>query len=126
VVDDNVDAAESTALLLGFLGHEVQVTHDGRSALEAVRRFRPEVVLLDIGLPGMNGYDVARALRALPESRGVVVAAVTGYGQEEDHQLSREAGIDHHLTKPLAPSALASFMAASGRPDGCALSKDGG
>jgi CheY-like chemotaxis protein len=111
VVDDNVDAAESTALLLRFLGHEVQVAHDGPSALEAARQFRPEIVLLDIGLPGMSGYEVARALRARPEGRGVVLAAVTGYGQEEDRRQSREAGFDYHLTKPLAPGALTAFVA---------------
>jgi signal transduction histidine kinase/CheY-like chemotaxis protein len=114
VVDDNVDAAESTAVLLRFSGHEIAVAHDGHAALQAVRDFRPEIVLLDIGLPGMSGYDVARALRALPECRGMVLAAVTGYGQEEDRRRSREAGFDYHLTKPLAPSALAEVIVSTG------------
>jgi CheY-like chemotaxis protein len=115
VVDDNVDAAESAAVLLRYLGHEVEVAHDGHSALEAVRGFRPEVLLLDIGLPGMDGYEVARVLRAKPEHRGLVIAAVTGYGQDEDRSRSRDAGFDHHLTKPLAPGALASLIASPQR-----------
>jgi two-component system CheB/CheR fusion protein len=112
VVDDNVDAAESNAALLRFIGHEVEVAYDGPSALAAARRFQPEIVLLDIGLPGMSGYDVARALRAQPEFQRTVLAAVTGYGQQEDLQRSREAGFDHHLTKPLAPGALTAFVSA--------------
>ncbi len=114
VVDDNVDAAESAAMLLRFLGHEVEVVYDGPSALEAAREFRPEIILLDIGLPGMSGYDVARALRARSENQGVVLAAVTGYGQDDDLRRSREAGFDYHLTKPLAPGALTAFVAAPG------------
>jgi PAS domain S-box-containing protein len=110
VVDDNVDAAESAAMLLRFLGHEVAMAHDGFAALEMVRDFRPEIVLLDLGLPGMSGYDVARTLRALPENKGLVIAAVTGYGQEEDRRRSKEAGIDYHLTKPLAPQTLTAFV----------------
>jgi signal transduction histidine kinase/ActR/RegA family two-component response regulator len=112
VVDDNVDAAQSTAVLLRFQGHTVEVAHDGAAALEAVRAFRPEVLLLDIGLPGLSGYDVARALRARPEGQGLVIAAVTGYGQDEDRCRAREAGCDYHLTKPLAPDALTAFVAA--------------
>jgi signal transduction histidine kinase len=113
VVDDNVDAAESAAMLLRYLGHEVEVAYEGPSALGAVSAFRPEVVLLDIGLPGMSGYDVARELRERPEGKGLVLAAVTGYGQEEDRRRSREAGFDCHLTKPLAPAALAAFLESS-------------
>jgi CheY-like chemotaxis protein len=112
VVDDNVDAAESTATLLRFQGHEVQTAHDGPATLEAVRAFHPEIVLLDIGLPGMNGYEVARALRALPECRGLVLAAVTGYAREEDRRRAREAGFDHHLTKPLAAKTLTALVSA--------------
>jgi two-component system CheB/CheR fusion protein len=97
----------------------VEVAYDGHAALEAAREFRPEIVLLDIGLPGMSGYDVARALRARPENRGVVLAAVTGYGQEEDRRQAREAGFDCHLTKPLAPNALTAFITSprSARPE---------
>jgi signal transduction histidine kinase/ActR/RegA family two-component response regulator len=110
VVDDNVDAAESTAVLLRFLGHRVEVAHDGPSALSVVRDFQPEIVLLDIGLPGMSGYDVTKRLRANPENEGLVIAAVTGYGREEDIRRSREAGFDYHLTKPVATAALTAFV----------------
>ena len=114
VVDDNVDAAQSATVLLRLMGHQVEVVHNGPAALEAVREFRPEIVLLDIGLPGMSGYDVARALRALPENNGMILAAVTGYGQEEDRRRTREAGFDYHLTKPLPPSTLVAFVSAQG------------
>jgi PAS domain S-box-containing protein len=101
VVDDNVDAAESAAALLSIWGHEARTVHDGLSVLRQVQEFRPEIVLLDIGLPGKNGYDVARELRALPASPVRLIAAMTGYGQAEDRQRSAEAGFDVHLTKPL-------------------------
>jgi signal transduction histidine kinase len=110
VVDDNVDAADSAALLLRLWGHEVAVVYNGPAALETARHFRPEIALLDIGLPGISGYEVARSLRALPELRDLVLAAVTGYGQEEDRRRSREAGFNFHLTKPLAPEALTSVV----------------
>jgi CheY-like chemotaxis protein len=116
IVDDNPDAAESAALLLGMLGHEVETAGDGPSALEAVRTFRPEVVLLDIGLPGMSGYDVARALRARPENRALSLVAVTGYGQDEDRRRSAEAGFDRHLVKPVDPTALARLLASLEQP----------
>ena len=98
VVDDNEDAAESLAVLLRMRGHEVWVAHDGPSALEAVRECSPEAVLLDIGLPGMSGYDVARELRAA-QGRPLLIA-LTGYGQREDRERAREAGFDLHFAKP--------------------------
>jgi PAS domain S-box-containing protein len=101
VVDDNVDAAESAAALLSIWGHEVRTVHDGLSVLRHVEEFRPDIVLLDIGLPGKSGYDVARELRRLPDSPVRLVAAMTGYGQEQDRKRSAEAGFDVHLTKPL-------------------------
>lgn len=110
VVDDNVDAAQSAAMLLRIWGHEVRTAHDGSSVFGAVRDFRPEVVLLDIGLPGMSGFEVARQLRREQEFRGLVLAAMTGYGQDEDRRKSREAGFDVHLTKPLDPDTLAAFV----------------
>ena len=116
VVDDNVDAAESLALLLRLSAHEVQVVHDGARALAAAPAFRPHVVLLDIGLPGMNGLEVARQLRRLPECDGAMLVAVTGYGQEEDRQRSREAGFDCHLVKPVNPNDLQALLARRSAP----------
>jgi PAS domain S-box-containing protein len=110
VVDDNVDAAESAAMLLRLWGHEVHTVYDGMSVLQAVRDYRPEILLLDIGLPGMTGYEVAQQLRSRPEFEGLVVAAMTGYGKYDDRRRSKEAGFDFHLTKPLDPSALEAFV----------------
>jgi two-component system CheB/CheR fusion protein len=111
VVDDNCDAADSLGLLLEYLGHEVQVAHDGPSALAASRTQRPAVVLLDIGMPGMDGYEVARELRARPELEGLVLIALTGWGQEEDRQRTRAAGFDHHLLKPVDLAAIQGLLA---------------
>jgi PAS domain S-box-containing protein len=110
VVDDNVDAAESLALLLQYDGHEVQVAHDGHAALDVARGFHPDVVLLDIGLPGMNGYDVARRLRVDPEVPALTLVALTGFGQDEDRRRTTAAGFDHHLTKPVEYDALAELI----------------
>ena len=112
IVDDNRDAADSLAALVGLAGHDVRVVHDGPAALTVAEAFRPEVVLLDIGLPGMSGYEVARRLRGLPPTAGAVLAALTGYGQDEDRRQSREAGIDHHLVKPPDPDALRRLLSA--------------
>jgi CheY-like chemotaxis protein len=102
VVDDNADAAESLAQLLTLWGHRVQVAGDGPSALRIADSMEPELVLLDIGLPGMDGYQVAAALRATdPRSAGTRVVAVSGYGQARDRERSRDAGFDAHLTKPV-------------------------
>ena len=98
VVDDNVDAADSLALLLRASGHTVARVHDGARAVETVERWQPDVVLLDIGLPGMSGYDVARALRRAGARTRLV--ALTGYGQQADRQQTRQAGFDDHLVKP--------------------------
>jgi PAS domain S-box-containing protein len=106
VVDDNVDAAETAASLLRLWGHEVSVINDGLAVLQAVRDFRPEVILLDLGLPGMTGYEVARQIRSEPEFDSLVIAAMTGYGQAEDMRRTREAGFNYHLTKPLDPTRL--------------------
>jgi CheY-like chemotaxis protein len=106
IVDDNADAAQSLEILLSQLGHDVQVVHDGRAAVEAARGQRPDVVLLDIGMPGMSGLEVVRRLREEPEFRNVRIAAVTGFGQEEDRRRTREAGFDEHLVKPVSPQAL--------------------
>ena len=110
VVDDNADGAESLATLLGFAGHDVRVCHDGPAALAVVPAFRPDVVLCDIGLPGLDGYEVARRLRGLGLGPAALVA-LTGYGQEEDRRRSREAGFQAHLVKPVDPQALAGLLA---------------
>jgi signal transduction histidine kinase len=110
VVDDNVDAAESLALLLQTDGHVVRIVHDGAAAVAAAREFDPEVVLLDIGLPGMDGYAVATALRADSSLSGVRLIAVSGYGQPEDRRRARDAGFDHHLVKPIEPAALTRLL----------------
>jgi two-component system CheB/CheR fusion protein len=111
VVDDNVASAESLKLLLALEGHEAQVVYDGPSALEAVRRNRHEVVLMDIGLPEMSGYEVARRLREHPEIGTPLLVAVTGYAEDEARRLSREAGFDHHMVKPVDPDAILALLA---------------
>jgi PAS domain S-box-containing protein len=114
VVDDNRDAAVSLAMLLRLWGHEARTAHDGPSALKAALSYRPEVVLLDIGLPGPDGYEVARRLRAVLSPAAVRLVAVTGYGQEEDRRRSREAGFDAHLVKPAALDELYALLAEGG------------
>lgn len=101
LVDDNVDSVKTMADLLVSLGHDVRVAHNGFDALEIAREFAPGIAFLDIGMPGMSGYDLARRLKELPELAGTILVAVTGWGQEKDRQLSREAGFDHHLVKPV-------------------------
>jgi len=101
VVEDNVDAAETLADLLRLWGYEVGVVYDGQAAVETAPGFRPDAVLLDIGLPRMNGYEVARWLRRQPDLGGVLLIAVTGYGQASDRARGHEAGFDHHLVKPV-------------------------
>ncbi|MFO1468025.1 MAG: response regulator [Steroidobacteraceae bacterium] len=100
VVDDNVDAADSLAMLLRLDGHEVDTAYGAEGALAAVAARPPEIMLLDIGLPMMDGYEVARRARALPEGAGVRFIALTGYGQGEDRELALAAGFEHHLVKP--------------------------
>jgi CheY-like chemotaxis protein len=100
VADDNADAADSLAALLRAVGHEVRVAHDGQEALDVARSFRPAVALLDIGMPGLNGYEVAKRIRSEPWGGGVLLIAVTGWGQQEDRRRAFEAGFDGHLTKP--------------------------
>ncbi|HSA55818.1 MAG TPA: PAS domain-containing protein [Gemmatimonadaceae bacterium] len=106
VVDDNHDTAESLAQLLRLRGHDVRVAFTGIEAVEACERSTPDVVLLDIGLPGLNGYEAARRIRELPAGRRIQLVAITGWGQEEDRQRSRAAGFDHHLVKPVGLAAV--------------------
>lgn len=101
VVDDNRDAADSLGMMLRFAGAEVRVEYDGLSALEAMTDCRPDVVLLDIGMPRLNGCDLARTIRGDPVHGGILLVALTGWGQAADRMRSHEAGIDHHLVKPV-------------------------
>jgi CheY-like chemotaxis protein/two-component sensor histidine kinase len=110
VVDDNKDAAASLSLLLRLQGHDVRIAHEGRTALEAAASFQPEVIFLDIGMPGMDGYEVARQIRRQPGLEKVVLAAATGWGQTVDRRRTSAAGFDHHLVKPLEPEALQSVL----------------
>jgi PAS domain S-box-containing protein len=110
VVDDNVDAAMSCAMLLRIDGHDVQVAHDGPSGLDRAKSFSPEIVLLDIGLPEMDGYEVARQMRSAPETGDAYLVAITGFGQEEDRRKSRQAGFDLHLVKPVTFQDLQSVI----------------
>jgi signal transduction histidine kinase/ActR/RegA family two-component response regulator len=111
LVEDNLDAADALAELLRMWGHEVEVVHDGASAVQRAGEARPDVVLLDIGLPGMDGYQVAGALRALPDLHGALLVALTGYGQEADRRRSAAAGFDHHLIKPVDLEELKRLVA---------------
>jgi CheY-like chemotaxis protein len=105
VADDNLDSAAMMTAVLHSAGHDVRTTHDGLTTLEAVAAFRPDIAILDIGMPRMNGYEVARKIKTHLDPR-VVLIAVTGWGQEEDKRRAREAGFDHHLTKPVDLSVL--------------------
>lgn len=111
VVDDNVDAAESLMMMMKILGQDVRVAFDGRSALDIAAEFRPELVFLDIGMPEMDGYEVARRIRGEPLTRDARLVALTGWGQHEDRELSRQAGFDEHLVKPADPAALERALA---------------
>ncbi|MGH7859488.1 MAG: response regulator [Candidatus Binatia bacterium] len=111
IVDDNVDAADSIGMLLEIAGHRVQVAYDGSGALEIATSFRPQVVLLDICMPGMDGYQVARRLREDPATREATLVAMTGWGQDEDLRKSEEAGFDRHLLKPAEPAVLEELLA---------------
>jgi signal transduction histidine kinase len=110
VVDDNVDAATSLSFLLGRLGHDVSTAYDGLEAVQAAAAFRSDIVLLDIGLPKMNGYEAAREIRRQPGGNNVILIALTGWGHEEDKRRAVEAGFDHHITKPVDVRALGRFI----------------
>ncbi len=118
VADDNRDAADTLAALLAAGGHAVRTVYDGRQAVQAAPDFAPDLAFLDIGMPGMDGYQTARALRAVPQLAGLRLAALTGWGASEDRARSREAGFDHHLLKPAGPEQLAEVLAAVGPREG--------
>jgi CheY-like chemotaxis protein len=112
IADDNRDSAESLGMLLELSGHEVHLAHDGLDALAVAEHKRPDVALLDIGMPGMDGYEVAASLRREPWATRMVLIAVTGWGQEDAKRMARDAGFDHHLTKPMDSAVLESILAA--------------
>jgi len=110
VADDNRDAADSLQRLLSLYGHEVRVAYDGESALRIGQEFRPRVAVLDIAMPGGDGYEVAREMRR-QQGRNVTIVALTGWGQENDRRRALEAGFDHHIVKPVDPGALNHLLA---------------
>jgi CheY-like chemotaxis protein len=111
VVDDNRDAGDSLSRVLKFSGADVKVAYDGQSALEALRIYRPSVVLLDLGMPGLDGYEVAQLVRRDPQFRELTLIALTGWDQEDNRRRTREAGFDHHLVKPVDFDALQALLA---------------
>lgn len=121
IVDDNRDAADSLGILLRLRGATVEVVHDGPKALAQLETFRPTVVLLDLGMPGMNGFEVAQWIRQQPQCKEVVLIAQTGWGNHEFRRRSREVGFDHHLVKPVEFEGLVRLLAdirpASGSPN---------
>ena len=114
IVDDNEDAANSLAMILELSGHETASVYTAVDALQRAAAFRPDVVLLDIGLPGMDGYEVAQKMRELPGLRDIRLVAVTGYGRSDDRLRARDAGFDDHLTKPVEFALLERALAARG------------
>jgi CheY-like chemotaxis protein len=111
VVDDNRDGANSLSLMLRVMGNDIRTAYDGQEAVAVAEEFRPNVILLDIGLPKLNGYEACRLIRALPVMKGAVIIAQTGWGQEADRQKTREAGFDDHLVKPIDSIALMKLLA---------------
>jgi CheY-like chemotaxis protein len=118
VVDDNADAAETLAMLLEHWGHDVKLAVDGPNALETAAAQHPDLILLDIGLPGMSGYEVAERIRANPALSDTVLVAMTGYGQAEDKKRSRQAGFTLHLVKPVEPPLLQKLLSSLGEARG--------
>lgn len=115
VVDDNDASAKTLGWTLELIGHEVALAHDAQSAMETAQSFQPNVILLDIGLPDMNGYDTCRLMRQTPDTKNSVIIAQTGWGQEEHRRRSKEAGFDHHLVKPIQIQMLKELLASLGK-----------
>jgi PAS domain S-box-containing protein len=111
IVDDNHDSAMSLGMMLNLMGNDTRIAHDGLAAVEAAGEFRPDIILLDIGLPKLNGYEACRRIREQPWSKGMVIVALTGWGQEEDRRRSAEAGFNHHMVKPVEVDALEKVLA---------------
>ena len=112
IVDDNADTADSLSWLVQAFGHEVRIAHDGTGAITAADDFRPDAVLLDVGLPDIDGFEVARRLRARPEFARTLLVASTGFNREKDRQRAAEVGFDHFLVKPFDPSRIDQLLAA--------------
>jgi CheY-like chemotaxis protein len=110
VADDNRDAGETLAMLLRLDGHEVHIANDGLEAVEMFVRVQPEVVILDIGMPGLSGHEVARRIRDEHSERPVILIAVTGWGQKADKDRAAASGFDHHFTKPVEPTVLSALL----------------
>ena len=111
IIDDNRDAAITTAMFVEELGGTALTAFDGATGLAAVESFRPDIVFMDIGMPGLDGYEVCRRIREMPAQRHVVIVAITGWGQAQDKQRALDVGFDAHLTKPVDPDALAQLLA---------------
>ena len=111
VVDDNPDSALSLAMMLSMMGHDTRTAHDGEAAVTTAEAFRPQVVLLDIGLPKLNGYEVAQRIRQQEWGTSMFLVAVTGWGQDEDRRRSEDVGMNLHMVKPVEPSALDRLLA---------------
>jgi CheY-like chemotaxis protein len=110
VADDNQDAAESLKMLLELDGHEVHTVHDGEQAVQAAAALRPDLMLIDIGMPRLNGYEAAHRIRAQPEGKAIQLVALTGWGQLEDRERAAQAGFDRHLTKPVDHDVLQKIL----------------
>jgi CheY-like chemotaxis protein len=131
VVDDNRDALETLSTVVRLLGNDVRMAGNGLEALELAQSWRPDAVLMDLGMPKLDGYDAARRIRQEPWGQDMLLIATTGWGQEEDKQRTRLAGFDHHLVKPVEPGVLQNLLAdlkasQKGRPNGTALAADAG
>jgi DNA-binding response OmpR family regulator len=111
IVDDNRDAADSLVMLLRIMGNDTRTAYDGQEGVQVAGEFRPDVILLDIGLPKLNGYEACRRIREQAWGKQAVLIAVTGWGQEEDRRRSREAGFDQHMVKPVDPQDLLKLLA---------------
>jgi CheY-like chemotaxis protein len=116
IVDDNLDAAETLAMMLELLGQETRQAHDGHEALKAAQEYRPDLIFMDIGLPGLNGHEVVSRMRRELGMGDIYIVALSGYGTEEDRRRSSEAGFDAHLVKPLDPAQLPQLLAGAVRP----------
>jgi CheY-like chemotaxis protein len=111
IVDDNRDIADSLSELLKMMGHDTRTAYDGQQGVDMAGEYRPDVILLDIGLPKLNGYEACRLIRQQPWGKGVAMIALTGWGQDKDRHRSEEAGFDHHLVKPVDPRSLMQVVA---------------